>query len=537
MPAEPASRHAPEGPLGQAQSPRGRLNDPQGGRAPTQPLAELPRAAEPLGSLFLSVFGCNMEPHKLRALDLFSGTGSVARRLSELGFEVLTLDQDPKCHAEIQQNVLKWNFHKLPRHHFDLIAASVPCNEYSCAKTRGQRKIEEADEIVKKVLQIIRYFEPRLWWIENPQSSLLRTRPFMKKIPFVDVDYCQYSDWGYRKPTRIWGSMEVVGRGGKKCDGKTCPNMVLRENGRMGHKQQLGGYGSQPNTRQKGRVPSALVDHLLGVSEKIPSQLGTRLSAATIVAKQGQSSENTPKEIMLEKNILHTPQEYRKNKVTQQGDKLQLLLKISAELPDGSHRVLDVLVDTGAEANLTRVGLFPNHLTRAAEIPLKFVTANGQGLVGGQTCVDLVLEFTQVVDGRVLPDPCRRKASFYEADIRVDAILSFPWMLHNKIGVFPHRHAMALEGSQLTWLYGATVGKLLKKQQQGRNLTRGQCAVVARILPEFGRESGMQDKTLENNKLCAKGEEVDKLRKLDLKLPELSGHPSRQIFWVKKNLE
>jgi hypothetical protein len=26
----------------------------------------------------------------------------------------------------------------------------------------------------------------------------------MKDIPFYDVDYCMYSDWGYKKRTRIW---------------------------------------------------------------------------------------------------------------------------------------------------------------------------------------------------------------------------------------------------------------------------------------------------------------------------------------------
>ena len=31
----------------------------------------------------------------------------------------------------------------------------------------------------------------------------------MKDIPFIDVDYCMFSDWGYQKPTRIWGSPAI----------------------------------------------------------------------------------------------------------------------------------------------------------------------------------------------------------------------------------------------------------------------------------------------------------------------------------------
>lgn len=30
----------------------------------------------------------------------------------------------------------------------------------------------------------------------------------MDFIPYYDIDYCQYSDWGYRKRTRIWTNVE-----------------------------------------------------------------------------------------------------------------------------------------------------------------------------------------------------------------------------------------------------------------------------------------------------------------------------------------
>ena len=48
---------------------------------------------------------------------------------------------------------------------------------------------------------------------------------------------------------------------------------------------------------------------------------------------------------------------------------------------------------------------------------------------------------------------------FYEADIKVDAIPSFPWMAKNEIAVFPHLRAMALEKPQLTLLLGVPLGK------------------------------------------------------------------------------
>ena len=41
-------------------------------------------------------------------------------------------------------------------------------------------------------------------------------------MPFVDVDFCMYSDWGYRKRTRIWTNFKDFD--GKTCDRK-CGNM------------------------------------------------------------------------------------------------------------------------------------------------------------------------------------------------------------------------------------------------------------------------------------------------------------------------
>ena len=138
------------------------------------------------------------------------------------------------------------------------------------------------------------------------------------------------------------------------------------------------------------------------------------------------------------------------------GSKWQLLMNIQVELPNGVVQKLDILVDTGAEANLVKLNRLPRHLTYAAGRPLKFVTASGQHLDGGATCVDLTLEFMQVVAGEVLPDLLRREATFYEADIKVDAILSYPWMSKNPIGVLPHLEAMALEEPKLILLFGTT---------------------------------------------------------------------------------
>ena len=89
-----------------------------------------------------------------------------------------------------------------------VIWASPPCTEYSKAKSRGNRNIDYANQIVLKTLEIIHYLQPTYYILENPQTGLLKKQSFMDTIPFADVDYCKY-DMPYRKG-RDYGIMRFV---------------------------------------------------------------------------------------------------------------------------------------------------------------------------------------------------------------------------------------------------------------------------------------------------------------------------------------
>ena len=67
---------------------------------------------------------------------------------------------------------------------------------------------------------------------------------------------------------------------------------------------------------------------------------------------------------------------------------------------------------------------------------------------------NLGLKFRQVEDGHTLPESLHFDVNFYEADICVDAILSYPWMVQAKVGVFPHYNALAIDKPRFTLLYG-----------------------------------------------------------------------------------
>ena len=58
---------------------------------------------------------------KKRALDLFSGTQSVADAMRYMGYEVTTVDSDGSTQPDICEDVLNWDFHVFRPGTFDVI--------------------------------------------------------------------------------------------------------------------------------------------------------------------------------------------------------------------------------------------------------------------------------------------------------------------------------------------------------------------------------------------------------------------------------
>lgn len=175
----------------------------------------------------------------INVLELFSGTGSVGKVCEQLGWNVVSVDM--LLPADHQVDIMDFDYKQYPRDYFDIVWASPPCTNYSHLKkcwygrmlkgsiyTKERNDIEqdEADKLVLKSFEIIDYFNPLLWFLENPQTGNLKNREIMKGKPFYDVDYCMYSDWGYKKRTRIWTNKQDWNN--LMCDGSgSCGNMIM----------------------------------------------------------------------------------------------------------------------------------------------------------------------------------------------------------------------------------------------------------------------------------------------------------------------
>lgn len=81
------------------------------------------------------------EPHNdkqpRRMLDLFGGTGSVGAVYREAGFQVVSLDMDEKWKADIQVDVLEWDYKVYPRGIFILLCAGFPAQNIAGPSLQG----------------------------------------------------------------------------------------------------------------------------------------------------------------------------------------------------------------------------------------------------------------------------------------------------------------------------------------------------------------------------------------------------------------
>lgn len=163
-----------------------------------------------------------------KLLELFCGTKSVGNVFKTADYEIVSLDYNKKFDATHTEDILNWNYKQYPPNYFDVIWASPDCTTWSIA-TAGKYRTKEriygndnqhkeksnlANNMILRVIEIIKYFQPKSWFIENPRGLLIHfpeLKEFIKNINAYNttVYYGNYDNWGFPKPTHIWSNIKL----------------------------------------------------------------------------------------------------------------------------------------------------------------------------------------------------------------------------------------------------------------------------------------------------------------------------------------
>jgi site-specific DNA-cytosine methylase len=203
-----------------------------------------------------------------RVLELFSGTGSVSKVCDQLGYEVVSVDINDQYHEPtIKTDIMTWDYKsEYPVGYFDTVWASPPCNTFSPIN-RQFRSVEEIRQrcdqmgvpLLRKAEEIIDYFNPRVYIIENPLGYM---KDYITNRPMYKVDYCRYADWGYQKPTCVWTNH--VDFKPLRCQSKC--NSRIQNTKRHTHtllNKKNRAQGAINTLHERYRVPPLLISQLL----------------------------------------------------------------------------------------------------------------------------------------------------------------------------------------------------------------------------------------------------------------------------------
>ena len=214
-------------------------------------------------------------------LELFSGTHSFGKVSSKLGYNVISLDRDlgGKCpftnydnsNNHIQADIMTWDYKIYPVGYFKLITASPVCLWWSICRLSwiGRKLKAHGDKIitgeildkdielygvpmVDKVFEIINYFNPEFYIIENPQTGKMK-QYINDLIPYYDVSYCMYG-FNYRKTTRFWTNIE--GLEFNKCNHKNHTQTI-------GHVKTASTTIASCSILERYRIPKKLIENIL----------------------------------------------------------------------------------------------------------------------------------------------------------------------------------------------------------------------------------------------------------------------------------
>lgn len=138
-------------------------------------------------------------------LSLFDYSLSWAGPYKKAGYNVIQVE------IKLGIDILTWDYKAIDKNSVCGILAAPPCTDFSVSGAQYWPKKDKdgttakAVELVKKTLEIIAYFKPDFWAIENPVGRISKLVPEIGK-PFYWEPYEFGDPW--TKKTGLWGKFE-----------------------------------------------------------------------------------------------------------------------------------------------------------------------------------------------------------------------------------------------------------------------------------------------------------------------------------------
>lgn len=115
-------------------------------------------------------------------ISLFDYTGNWSKPFKDNGYEVIQVD------IQRGQDILTWNYKNMDNVYG--ILASIPCTDFALSGAKHFKRkdqdgtTEYSKRLVYKTLEIIDYFKPKFWCVENPMSRIHKVCPELGKVKY-----------------------------------------------------------------------------------------------------------------------------------------------------------------------------------------------------------------------------------------------------------------------------------------------------------------------------------------------------------------
>jgi hypothetical protein len=143
-------------------------------------------------------------------VELFSGTGRMAKAFSNLGWETYTFDSNPDHNPDFCVDILDVTPAMIESLNPDVIWAGVDCSCFSMLSVRHYWNHDGSPssknfgvKLLNHTITLIEAIQPTFWAIENPRG-MMRKQPQLKHWARYHIWQCQYG-LDCAKPTDLFG--------------------------------------------------------------------------------------------------------------------------------------------------------------------------------------------------------------------------------------------------------------------------------------------------------------------------------------------